>query len=99
MSVTYTGSTTSYGPDRPTVTTLALGVPTAVPSIIDNTSTQAPTWQFVNGKMAVMNNPDKTMDGVQQGTPALTNVTAVTLAGYAVGSCSFVQTTGAYRSS
>jgi hypothetical protein len=34
----------------------------------------------------------------QQGTPALTNVTAVTLSGFAPGQCSFVQFTGAYQS-
>ena len=34
----------------------------------------------------------------QQGAPYVTNVTAVTLAGYPVGACSFVQTVGAYNS-
>ena len=34
----------------------------------------------------------------QQGSTYLTNVTSTTLAGYAVGACSFVQTVGAYNS-
>jgi hypothetical protein len=34
----------------------------------------------------------------QQGVNAIANVTSVTLAGYSVGACSFVQTVGAYNS-
>jgi hypothetical protein len=55
------------------------------------------SWNYVNGKLAVQADLD-TLEGPQQGSPYLTNVTATTLAGYAVGACSFVQTVGGYNS-
>ena len=91
MSVTYTSSTTSYGPDRPSVTTLALGVPTAPPAIIDNTITNTN-----RSTMAVQVDLD-TLEGPQQGLVALTNVTSATLTGYKPGQLSFVQSVGAYQ--
>lgn len=57
-------------------------------------------WNFVNSEMTTQKVLDtqNVMNGTQQGTPVLTNVTAVTLAGYAPGTLSFVQFTGGYQS-
>jgi hypothetical protein len=74
----------------------------AAPNAPSGTSTTATnftnSWNYVNGKLAVQVDLDNIMDGTQQGTPAITNVTSTTLAGYAVGACSFVQTSGSYNS-
>src|SRR3954452_6952143 len=85
------------------------GTPPGVPPVQTNTPSGVSLpaynwtngWNFTNGKLAVQADPDQIGDGVQQGVNAVSNVTAVTLAGYpatAYGSTGFVQWAGPYRS-
>jgi hypothetical protein len=103
MSFTYSG-TNNYGPYNPNVAGATSGIsvvsvqpsapatPEGTPANTDvtNTGRSSMATQTILGPM--------TFDGPQSGSPALTNVTAVTLSGYAPGQCSFVQFSGAYQS-
>lgn len=109
MSVTYAG-TNNYGPFGPNVAGGTSGIaltaaepdPTALTvartdpeTLTGNTVSQNPGRSVMATQTALT---PQTFDGPQAGSPAVTNVSSVNLAGNAVGSLSFVQFTGAYQS-
>jgi hypothetical protein len=104
MSVVY-AITNNYGPafpncavslgagtaPDPTATTVARTEPSALAGTV-NTNTGRTTMATQTSLTPL------TFDGPQSGSPALTNVTAANLTGYAVGSLQFYQFTGPYQS-
>ena len=70
----------------------APGLPPAAPGAPKDTSgvpnNFVNSWNYTNTKLAVQADPDL-IEGPQQGTPYITNATAVNLAGYPVGALQY----------
>jgi hypothetical protein len=103
MSVTYSGSN-NYGPCFPSVaTTYAASTPSAPANAPGSPggapATDTATWNATNGEMSTQQFLESVLvvDDAQQGNPALTNVTSMTLAGYAPGTTQVFQFTGGYQ--
>ena len=87
----YTPAGAAQGASTPFV------APAAPPAVLDSPGFASLTpvnftnsWNFVNSKLAMQVDADS-IEGPQQGTPYITNASAVNLAGYSVGQLSFVK--------
>ena len=107
MSVVYSGNN-QWGPCYPVVAggtsgiALSIAVPDPTSLTVARTDPQTNTGNVVSQNTGRTATATQTLltprNGPQSGSPAVTNVSAMTLSGYAPGTTQVTQFTGAYQS-